>query len=363
MRNLGLSVVVAVASVILLTACGGKRNKDLQPRASGKAGEIILVMDTVHRKTELGQELDQILRKQVAGLPRPEPEFNVRYILPEEFNDILKMAQNIIIVAVLDNYSSNSERVKNYFTPNSIKIINEEPERYYLSQQNEWARGQEVLFLFGRTEEELVANIRENRNFVKDHFNGIEKRRLKASLYKSKELKEVSSALMKNHQYSLRMPFGWRIEYEDSESQFTWLRLPGIEVDKNIWVYYEDYTTEEVFDKVTDFRNRVTKEYIYDDKEKNDTSYVVVETLVPPKTRRLYFNEKYAVEARGLWKTNNLSMGGPFLSYVFVDKELSRVYYVDGFVYSPGKPQREYLRELETIIWTFRTQSEASPSA
>lgn len=362
MKKIAFSLAITIAYLFLTSCGGGTRNKDLQPRASGKAGEIIMVVDTVHRNTELGNELDQILRKQVAGLPRPEPEFNVRYVLPEEFNEILKMARNIIIVAVLDNYSSNSERVKNYFTPNSIKIINEDPEKFYLSKQNEWARGQEVLFLFGRTEEDLVKNLKENKNFLKDHFNGIEKRRLEASLYKAKEMKEVSSVLLDNHQYSLRMPFGWRIEFQDEDSPFTWLRLPGIDVDKNIWVYYEDYESEDIFEDIAGFRNRVTKEFIFDDKDDNDTSYVVVETLIPPVTRRIYFNDKFAVEARGLWKTNNLSMGGPFLSYIFVDPELNRIYYLDGFVYSPSKPQREYIRELETIMWTFQTESEIPSS-
>ena len=362
MKKLGIPVVIMTIAFLLNSCTGGNTNKELQARASGKPGEIIMVIDTVHMNSQLGDELNLTFRKQVNGLPRPEPEFNVRYVLPEEFNSILKMAQNIIIVAVLENYSSNSERVKNYFTPNSLKRINEEPDLYLLSKQNEWARGQEVLFLFGKTEDELIKNIVENRDKLRAHFNNIEKRRLNASLYKAKELKEVSNVMMENHQFSMRVPFGWRIEYENPKSQFVWLRLPGIEVDRNIWVYYKDYYTEEVFDDVTTFRNEVTKKYIFDDKERNDTSYVVVETLIPPVTNQINFNNKFAVEARGLWKTNNLSMGGPFVSYVFVDEELNRVYYIDGFVYSPGKPQREFIRELETILWTFQTESEAVPA-
>jgi hypothetical protein len=363
MKVLGIPSIVIIVALGLSSCMGTSANQDLLPRASGKAGEIILVMDSVHRNTELGNELDQILRKQVVGLPRPEPEFNIRYVLPEAFNSILKRGHNIIILAVLENYSKNSEIVKNYFTANSIQRINEEPDLYHLSKQNEWARGQEVLFLFGKTEEELQKNLAENRDRVRAHFNTIERRRLMASLYKSKELKEVGNVLMENHQFSLRMPFGWRIEFEDPNTNFIWLRLPGIEIDRNIWVYYEEYTSEVVFEDLTAFRNKVTKQYIFDDKEKNDTSYVVVETLIPPVETQVSFNDKFAIESRGLWKTNNFSMGGPFLGYMFVDQELNRVYYVDGFVYSPGKDQRELIRELETIIWTFRTESEASPAS
>ena len=355
------TISIPVIVMALFFSCSEIGNKENIPRASGRAGEVILVMDSAHWKSPLGDEITKTFRQEVAGLPRPEPEFNVRYIMPEEFNGILKMAQNIIIVAILENYSSNSERVKNYFTPNSLKRINEEPDLFLLSKQNEWAKGQEILFLFGKTEDALTAHIAKNSDKLKAHFNNIERRRLEASLYKSKELKELGNVLMENHQFSLRIPFGWRIEFEDDSKNFIWLRLPGIQVDRNIWIYYKDYTSDEVFEDPVAFRNSITKQFIFDDKDTNDTSYVVVETLVPAVKTQANFNDKYAIEVKGLWKTNNLSMGGPFVSYVFVDQEINRVYYLDGFIYSPSKPQREFIRELETILWTFQTKSEAAP--
>lgn len=349
--------------VFLLTSCGDTTNKSLQAKAGGQAGEIILVIDSVHRNSALGMEIKNTFRSLVEGLPRPEPEFTIRYIMPEDFQGILKTAQNIIIVAVLDNYSSNSERVKNYFTPTSIERIKKEPDLFLLSKQNEWARGQEVLFLYGQSDDILAAKIAENRDKLRQHFNNIEKKRLEASLYKAKELKEVGNVLVENHQFSVRVPFGWRVEFEDEGRNFIWLRHPGAEVDRNIWVYYEDYTSSDAFKDASAFRDRITKKYIFEDRERNDTSYVVVENLVPPVSSEINFHGKYALKMNGLWKTKNHSMGGPFASYMFVDEELSRIYYIDGFVYSPGKSQREFMREIDTILWTFRTESELKPSA
>jgi hypothetical protein len=64
----------------------------------------------------------------------------------------------------------------------------------------------------------------------------------------------------------------------------------------------------------------------------------------------------------GLWRTNNKTMGGPFLSYTMVDESSERIYYVEGFVYSPGEDQRETMRELEMILSTFETEKENQPS-
>jgi Domain of unknown function (DUF4837) len=61
---------------------------------------------------------------------------------------------------------------------------------------------------------------------------------------------------------------------------------------------------------------------------------------------------------RGLWKTNTSTMGGPFVSYALVDEAAGQFYYIEGFLYSPGKEQRPMMRELETILYTFKTSDQ-----
>ena len=61
-----------------------------------------------------------------------------------------------------------------------------------------------------------------------------------------------------------------------------------------------------------------------------------------------------------IWKTNNISMGGPFVSYVLVDESLNRMYYFEGFLYSPGVDQRELIRELDIILRTFKPLGQIS---
>jgi len=351
-----LSLFIGIALLISCSPGAGFDNSDLKPKAGSEPGEIVLVMDSLHWASTLGKEIKETFRPITPGLPRPEPLFTVRYIKPLDFRSILKYAQNIIIVSVLENNSVGSRRTKSFFTPNSLKQIYEDTSKFVYTKKEEWARNQEVMYLYGKDEATLSRHIRENRTKLQDHFNNIERKRTLKGLYKAKELKEVGNLLLRNHEFTIRIPFGWRIDFEKKTENFIWLRNPGIDVDKNLWIYYIDYTNEEIFDDVISLRNIVTRKYIYDDKESNDTSFVVVETIVPPVIKRTTFNREFAIEARGLWKTNNLSMGGPFLSYVFVDEALNRLYYIDGFIYSPSKPQREYIRELETILKTFRTK-------
>jgi hypothetical protein len=74
-------------------------------------------------------------------------------------------------------------------------------------------------------------------------------------------------------------------------------------------------------------------------------------------------NKHFAMEIRALWKTNTQTMGGPYVGYALIDQSKARLYYIEGFAYAPGKDKREIIRELETILWTFKTSEDlAAPT-
>jgi hypothetical protein len=108
------------------------------------------------------------------------------------------------------------------------------------------------------------------------------------------------------------------------------------------------------------FRNEVCQKYLFGNPEK-PLSYLVTETKVsykPVLVRDITFRGKYAKEMRGLWRTNNVTMGGPFVSYTFVDEAQGMLYYIEGFSYAPSRMQREIMRELEVVLNTFRRSGE-----
>ena len=152
------------------------------------------------------------------------------------------------------------------------------------------------------------------------------------------------------------MPSTYEIAKE--EGNFIWLRQLGQD-DKSIMVYYEPYVSAGVFEEqgVLELRDSIASTYIKD--IENPDIYVVTETVeLPPHLERINLNGKYAVESRGLWKLNDNSRGGAFISYTFVDEELNRLYYIEGMLANPGRNKREPIRELEIILNTFKTQAE-----
>jgi hypothetical protein len=158
----------------------------------------------------------------------------------------------------------------------------------------------------------------------------------------------------------MKVPFGYQLVMNNEE--FLWVRQINPKDDKDIFISRKKYTSQEQFksDSLISWRDEICQKYLYGDPERSDT-YLVTETNVEHKpviTKEISFHKKFAVEMRGLWRTNNFVMGGPFLSYTLVDQPKGIIYYIEGFTFSPGKDQREIMRELETILYTFKIGSE-----
>ncbi len=350
---------VSVILILNLTACEPRTSdpSDTLPTARGASGEVVLVMDSAYWRGELGDELRQTFLKAMPGLPQPEPYFSVRYVDPFKLNKVLRNAKNMLFVATLNNNSMAGRKMRSYFTDSSIKRIEENPDLFRFSKKNQFARGQQVLFLFGTSDDALIENLRNNRKDVRNHFHQVEIDRLQKSLYQANERRTINRNLLEDEGFYLRVPYGYEIVPLDHQPEdFIWIRNLGKDVDKSIVVASKNYTSEQEFtpEGISDFRRRIMRRNIIDD----STTYMTVQDLVPVEYDTVNFNGKYAIEARGLWKMSNNSMGGPFLSYTFADEETGRIYYVEGFVYSPGKQKRPSVREVEAILKTFKTPSE-----
>ncbi len=333
-------------------------NERLLVDAVGKPGELFIVMDSVQWQGELGEVIKSVVNSYVPGLPQEEPYFKVHYIDPTKFKSFLKHVKNILFVATLDSKTQGGVIVRNYITR---KYIEDNPDKYRVSQKDVYAKGQTVLYLFGANQEELATKIAENENFVRDFFNNAEQKRLIKSMYKAKEKKAINKTLLKRHDFYMRIPNGYR--FEDNIEGYVWLRSPDVSdggIDKNIFITYKPYQSELSFNKreMIAWRNEITKERIYEDPD-NPSSYMETDTIhVPVAYNKVKLGGNFAAEIKGIWKTHNLGIGGSYISYVVLDKESNQLFYIDGFVVSPGKPKRETMRELQAILSTFRTKSQ-----
>jgi hypothetical protein len=356
-----IRIIVFFTFVGTLWACSsGTKNKDYLPKATGSPGDIILVIDSMQWKGPVGEELRNILSAEVPGLPREESLFNVIHVHPSDKIYLLTQIRNLIYVFTLDQTTPGAQRLIREFTPETIEQIKSDSSYYIYTTKDVNAKGQEVMYLFGQTQESLVRHLRQNARNIVDYFNDLERSRLEAKLFKTKSTESISEFLKKEQQCSIDLPYGYKLA--DKQNDFIWFRMIELEVDKDVFITWKPYESEYQLlpDSLIAWRDATAKKYLFEDPD-NPVSYILTETEVPfnPVTaRQSRLNERYAMELRGLWRTNNKSMGGPFVGYALVDEPRGLVYYIEGFTYSPGKPQREIMRELETILKTFRTSAD-----
>jgi hypothetical protein len=353
-----MRILAALFLVLSLASCSSD-TKSI-PHASGMPGDMYLVMDSAQWRGPVGRTLDSIFGADVPGLPRKESIFKTRWIDPRKLNSLLKQRRNLLFVMTLDQHGQGARIVQGLFTPASLEKIKNEPNQYSRNTKDLFAKGQEVMFLYGKDEQTLLKNIAASSSRLIDYFNQAERERLTRTLFKAGQVKGVNEALMKDFKCGIKIPFGFKLA--DKRSDFIWLRQINPRDDRDIFISRKKYTSQKDFSKenLIRFRDDVCQKYLFEDPEKTD-SYVLTETNIPfiPVTAdTVNFNKRFAIQLRGLWRTNTKGMGGPFIGFALVDEQAQQFYYIEGFTSSPGKDQREIMRELETILYTFKTSGE-----
>jgi hypothetical protein len=345
-----------LSSILACTTSENQRVQNL-PGATGKPGDMIIIMDSIQWNGDLGKEVRKIFKEEVPGLPREEPMFNVIYVYPRKGYTLLTQIRNLVYVFTLDQQTAGSHIMKESFTEETLARIRSDSSFFLVTRKDEYSRGQEVMYLFSAKQDDLIHKLKSRGKQIQEYFNTIEKRRLLASLNKTTSTKNVTDVLRKENDIDIRVPFGFKLA--DKQPDFIWLRQMDSRADKNIFISWKPYESEYQLlpDSLVAWRDAVAKQYLFEDPDQPD-SYLKTELSVPYKplkVTQLSFNKRFAMELRGLWKTNTNTMGGPFISYSMVDKQKQMIYYIEGFCFSPGKDQRETIRELEAILWTFKS--------
>jgi len=343
-----------------LTADGEKgmevRDDRFLPDASGEPGEIVIVMNKQKYDGPLGDALKEVFRETVPGLTRPEPMFTIRVIEPFEFNRIFKMGRNLVYVVSLEGKSGADKWLQGTFSESSKQMILNDPDRFMQTSENQYAKNQRVLQLYGKDDATLIKNIKENAELIQNYFNIAEKERLAENLKMSQASRSIVNRVVDQLGVSIKIPANYELAV--LEDDFMWARyLPAVGPSKNLFVFTKDYESEDEFteENVIKLRDEIGQKYIYGDPENPESFMITENKYMKPIFRNINFRDKYTVEMRGAWKTNNYSVGGTFVSYTFVDEGQGKLYYIEGFVIHPNEDHRELIREMESLLTTFRT--------
>ncbi|MCF8218563.1 MAG: DUF4837 family protein [Bacteroidales bacterium] len=318
-------LVFFFALVLFVTGCDSSSNKNVssKPSSAGSTLEVVVVSDTDIWKGAIGTTIKDYYGQDQPGLGQPEPMFDIRHIAFNQFDDLFQKHRNLLILDI----DKTKEAKSNY-------------------KKDVWASPQFVIKLTAPDKSALKKLFEKEKEIIRETFYLAERKRIR-NTYSRLDQKDLASKIKDSMNISMIVPEGFYIA--KLQKNFVWLRREPAKMSQGIMIYTQPYKSKSQFnaDRILDRRDSVTKRFV---PGPIDGSYMSTERMYRPYTRDITFNDEYAVEVRGLWDTENYQMGGPFLNITTYDKKNDRLVTMDGFVYHPNKPKRNYLMQLDGVI-------------
>ena len=326
MKRILSSILFCFAALAALVSCGNSKN--VLPGVSGKAGEVIVVIEKAHWDGELGDALREYLACDCDFLPQPEPLYNLAYVTPAGFTNMFQSHRNIIMVHIDQD-------------------VKEDGITFY---NNKWARPQCIIMLNAKGLDEAVAVVRRDYEKIRARLEQAERDRVVASarLYEAKEIRENVAERFGG---SIVFPSGYVIK--KINDSFAWIGNDNTYVYKDILVYRypangkDDLQPETIIAQ----RNRILKENV---PGMFDGTYMTTSQVAEPKVSYINYKGHDFAETRGFWEVENDFMGGPFVSHSFYSLDGSEILVFEAFVYAPKYDKRQYMRQTESLLYSFQ---------
>ena len=126
------------------------------------------------------------------------------------------------------------------------------------------------------------------------------------------------------------------------------------EIQQRIFIYNYPYNDRSLFSQEQQIyiRYSICRKYV---KGRLENSFMTTakDQYRPIISKSMIHNDHYLLETRGSWRVINDRMGGAFISIAVHDKHKNRIVTIEGNVYAPNFSKREFIREMESIIYSY----------
>lgn len=315
------------ALVAVFAASCNDTSELVKQNVGGKAGEIIIVANKAEWESEPGSELRSILATPYPYLPQSEPSYTLINIPHKSFTSLFEYHRNIIILKVEPELKAEFKAVEDV-----------------------WAAPQTVIMITAPTKEEVTRVIADNAEQLFNIINQAERNRI---MRNSKRYEDVALRQFVADKFggSPYFPKGYSLKKQTDN--FVWISYETTYINLGIFVYripYKDETSVQL-EQLMAATNDIMQENV---PGMVDNSYMTISSEILPGLGVMKYKNRNFVEMRGLWEVKNDFMGGPFVIHAFYDKnDPKSIIVVEGFVYAPRYDKRDYIRQVESILYSF----------
>lgn len=368
-QRLALLLVLSAPALALF----GCEQVQYKPRAVGREGEVLIVVDSSYWSGAVGEALQAELGQYIGTLPQPERTFELVPVALAGSDETLRRQKNLVFVAPLDGDGSVARFLKARLPEGAVDEMGSD-NGIFAVRPDLWRDKQLVVYLAAADQDALVNLIHQRGDDLRYAFNRATRTRVTEDMFDRGRQSDLEEEILDEHGFTVSMQHDYFIAYDSlnfAPENTVWLRRNLSDTWRSLLIHYWDDVSPAALSPEWVYTQQDSLMSAYLTRPANgfpSDGYPVIDFRRPVETEEVNFLGRFGYETRGLWDMVGEGPGdrrfqfgeaGPFVTYTFYDEPTARVYMMIGMVYAPGYQKREFLRQMEVIAHTFRTPQDA----
>jgi hypothetical protein len=298
-----------------------KKNENSSRHSTGNINAISVVIDDQLWNGIVGDSIRNKFACPVEGLPKEEPQFDLNQFPTNVMEGFVTKSRTIIVVKI---------GVENLFS----------------IHKNQFATPQNVIHITGKSLSDLLAIIEKRTPQI---IRTIQEGEIKAHQLLLNDSLLNPKTIQKQFQLTLKIPKNY--SYTVRKENFIWLKKEFASGSTSLLVTQLPINSirleGNVLEEFVKIQDSIGALYI---KGKEGNSSLYIDKSYPLYILKMTLDKKVAYEIKGTWRLKDSFMFGPFVNYLIVDPQKSRIVFLEGFCYVPSREKRDFMHELESIL-------------
>ena len=322
-------MLLALAAVLALAGC--KSTTIMLPSVSGKAGEVIVVMEKSDWEDALGGDVRDLLACDCPWLAQQEPLYNLVNVIPSGFGDLFKYHRNIVIFQVNPQVDTTG----------------------IIFRHDVWAAPQCAIQINAPDAATASGILKEKGPMIVSALEQAERDRVIRNTLRYAE-HTIYSQLADIFGGAPHFPTGYKLR--KASDSFAWI-ADDKQAYQDVFIYRYPVEDEPfTLEKILAHRNAVLQENV---PGMFEGTYMTTSEFFPTTLEFLKYKGRDFAQVRGMWEVQNDFMGGPFVSHSFYSPDGSEIFVAEAWVYAPKFDKRQYLRQVESLLYSWEWKKAA----
>ncbi len=326
MKNKPLFSMFIASVLLVLTGCDAFKSLSNAKRyaSQGSPYEVVTICNQPIWEGAVGDSLRTILRQQDPYINAKEAMFDLFQVTPHNLTKLVADHRNQIQILVDPSLQEVSSGVKYDVT----------------------ATPQIIITLQGPSEESIAGYLGEHQEVLMQVLEKAERDRSIAYAQAHGE-PFVEQEIEKKFGIQMHVPKGYILAKQTPD--FMWMRYEYPAASKGFMLYSRPYKGKMSLSEGELLAARL--KFAAEIPGPSEGSYMTTSPVFPPIYRLVEIEGRIWAEMRGFWDVENDFMGGPFVSYSTLDEASMQVITLDGYIYSPKLNKRNFLRDVEHLVY------------